>query len=97
MGGGGLIYRMSVMNVAWLLFMAGNSIPQKVTSIEILMSNLILVIESKGKRVFVAFGHVKTPCSCILVGRLNFIYFFQRVTPFLYNTRLQRITLKNPM
>lgn len=95
--GGCLIYSMSVMNVACLLSMAGYSIPQKVTLIEIPMSNLILVIESNGKRVSGAFGHVKTPCSCILVGRLNFIYFFQRVTPFLYNTRLQRITFKKPM
>lgn len=60
------------MNVAWLHSMVGYSIPQKVSSIEIPMSNLVLVIESNGKRDACAFGHVKTPCSRVLVGRLNF-------------------------
>lgn len=69
--GGGLIYRMSVMNVAWLVFMAGYSIPQKVTSIEIPMSNLILVIESNGKRVSDAFARLvtlKRPVQAYLWG-----------------------------
>lgn len=57
----------------------------------------MLVIESNGKRVAGAFGHDKTPCSRVLVGRLKFIYFFQRVTPFLYNNILQRITFMKPM